>query len=374
MEKKITISIDSISFNYNRIFDTNWAKKFPGSMSFSVLAQFVQKAGFDIVTADVALSHVKAGYWDARDVLVAQDMDSPNGLELIKLGSVPKVLISFESPVFAYPFYDSLATLAPQFEHRILFKGAFESFSGMNGQNHTALFPVFHSNQKVVLSNWKKRKFLVMVANNKYWGKPVRFPLSFSPRKYAKWARKRHVRKTSQTLKTAIENELQSKRLEAIEYFGLSKRFDLFGLKWHKLTQIPTDWQKRLNNIIPEINPQPCPYEDKIKTISNYKFAICFENVSYPGYVTEKIFDCFAAGVIPVYIGAPDICSFVPENSFIDLRKFDSWNELNTFMDNISENDAMDMIAAGHEFLRSPRGQMHSYESFAHELFEMLTS
>lgn len=43
--------------------------------------------------------------------------------------------------------------------------------------------------------------------------------------------------------------------------------------------------------------------ENKHKWIQGYKFNICFENSSYPGYLTEKLFDAYNAGCIPIYWG-----------------------------------------------------------------------
>ena len=45
------------------------------------------------------------------------------------------------------------------------------------------------------------------------------------------------------------------------------------------------------------------PIGNKIEWLKNYKFNICFENSSYPGYLTEKLFDAFKAGCIPIYWG-----------------------------------------------------------------------
>ncbi len=45
------------------------------------------------------------------------------------------------------------------------------------------------------------------------------------------------------------------------------------------------------------------PIENKIEWLKSYKFNICFENSSHPGYLTEKLFDAFAAGCIPIYWG-----------------------------------------------------------------------
>jgi hypothetical protein len=43
--------------------------------------------------------------------------------------------------------------------------------------------------------------------------------------------------------------------------------------------------------------------ENKNKTLSNYKFNLCFENDEYPGYVTEKPFEAWMSGCIPIWRG-----------------------------------------------------------------------
>lgn len=43
--------------------------------------------------------------------------------------------------------------------------------------------------------------------------------------------------------------------------------------------------------------------DDKIEWLKSYKFNICFENSSYPGYLTEKLFDAFMGGCVPIYWG-----------------------------------------------------------------------
>ena len=48
------------------------------------------------------------------------------------------------------------------------------------------------------------------------------------------------------------------------------------------------------NNIGTSVN-------DKIEWLKSYKFNICFENSSYPGYLTEKLFDAFMGGCVPIY-------------------------------------------------------------------------
>lgn len=38
------------------------------------------------------------------------------------------------------------------------------------------------------------------------------------------------------------------------------------------------------------------------------------------GYITEKIFDCFFPGVIPIYWGAENVTDYIPQDTFIDRR------------------------------------------------------
>lgn len=39
----------------------------------------------------------------------------------------------------------------------------------------------------------------------------------------------------------------------------------------------------------------------------DYKFNICFENSTYPGYATEKLYEAYIGGTIPIYWGSPTI-------------------------------------------------------------------
>ena len=43
--------------------------------------------------------------------------------------------------------------------------------------------------------------------------------------------------------------------------------------------------------------------DNKVEWLKSYKFNLCFENSSYPGYLTEKLFDAFMAGCVPIYWG-----------------------------------------------------------------------
>ena len=66
------------------------------------------------------------------------------------------------------------------------------------------------------------------------------------------------------------------------------------------------------------------------------QYVIVIENCQYPGYFTDKIVDCFAAGCIPIYWGNPKI------KELFDSRGFYTWTtirELGLILDHISNED-----------------------------------
>ena len=59
-------------------------------------------------------------------------------------------------------------------------------------------------------------------------------------------------------------------------------------------------------------------------------FSITIENFKYDDYFTEKITDCFANGVIPVYYGTNNIGKYFDQNGIITLNdrfKFEDLTE-----------------------------------------------
>ena len=70
------------------------------------------------------------------------------------------------------------------------------------------------------------------------------------------------------------------------------------------------------------------PVEDKKAFEAEHKFSIAFENSQYPGYTSEKILEAFAAGTVPIYFGDPEIGRVFNDKAFIDVRKYDSIDEV----------------------------------------------
>lgn len=85
--------------------------------------------------------------------------------------------------------------------------------------------------------------------------------------------------------------------------------------------------------------PQGVP--DKLEFQKKYKFALCFENCSYPGYCTEKIVQAFAAGTVPIYWGDPMIEETFNEKAFVNCNGCDSLDEVVSRIKEIDENNEL---------------------------------
>lgn len=69
-------------------------------------------------------------------------------------------------------------------------------------------------------------------------------------------------------------------------------------------------------------------HKRKTQAMNDYMFSIAFENTKYNTYFTEKITDCFANGVIPIYYGTDKICDYFDCNGIIFLNDNFDPNEL----------------------------------------------
>ncbi len=137
-----------------------------------------------------------------------------------------------------------------------------------------------------------------------------------------------------------ISSELYSRRREIARWFG---EHGTLGMDTYGVPPMP----------VPGYRGRAA---DKHETLSKYRFALCLENDSHPlwarGYITEKIFDCFYAFTIPIYLGAPDIAETIPTDCFIDLRDFASLADLETYLMEMTDDECQRRLSAIEEFLK----------------------
>lgn len=180
--------------------------------------------------------------------------------------------------------------------------------------------------------------------------------------------------------------ELYSARVETIRWFEqhAPDDFDLYGVGWnapaarHGLVGRIVNRLERLLLVRGEKVYFPSfrgKVASKLATLQKYRFSICYENViEFHGYITEKIFDSFFSGCIPVYWGAPNVTDYIPPTCFIDRRNFATHDELHKFMTSMSEAEYIGYQEAIAAFLQSDQAKQFSAEVFAETIVQTIVS
>jgi len=174
--------------------------------------------------------------------------------------------------------------------------------------------------------------------------------------------------------KSDRSGELYSERESAIRWFEERHPadFDLYGFGWDRRVFAGNRLLRGLNRMtwLARLLVQRHPswrgtVASKRPVLKQYRFAICYENCDSPGYVTEKIFDCFFAGCVPVYWGASNVTERIPAGCFIDKRKFPDYEELYRFMKSMSDLDYRRYLDNIETFLGGDRAYAFSCQAFA---------
>jgi hypothetical protein len=173
--------------------------------------------------------------------------------------------------------------------------------------------------------------------------------------------------------------ELYSERLRTIDWFCRHHpdRLDLYGpgwapSGWKKVKEAARDLRRRARGrprrllrwggypVYRGMAPS------KAEVLEKYRFCLCYENArSIAGYVTEKIFDSFLAGVVPVYLGWEDVTDWIDGSTFIDRRDFTDHDELYRFLSTMDRRTYEAYLEAIGVFLDSPQGRRFDVEAFA---------
>lgn len=167
------------------------------------------------------------------------------------------------------------------------------------------------------------------------------------------------------------QGELYSRRREMArladaEFPGL---LDVFGPGW---SGERTGWFDRFH----ATRPFACargPSGPKDVLLPRYRFGVAFENmVGDVGYISEKIFDTLAAGVVPIYYGDLRIAEHVDPECFIDAREFSSDRELMRFVRDCPEAEWLRRREAGQRYLASDSAKKFQSEAFSQRMVELL--
>lgn len=157
------------------------------------------------------------------------------------------------------------------------------------------------------------------------------------------------------------KGELYSERKKAIVFFedNHPEDFRFYGVGWDR----------------EEHSCYVGKAENKAHVYHKYKFALCYENIEgLNGYVTEKILDCLMSGIVPIYAGAADIEKYIPNNCFIKLRDFDSYEKLYSFISKMEENSYNEYLRNADDYLKSAKPSYFSGAKYAHYIMDAVSN
>lgn len=179
-------------------------------------------------------------------------------------------------------------------------------------------------------------------------------------------------------------NLLYHRRRETIQWFEEHHPddFDLYGFGWDRGTpafQNRPKLQRILRHTgLLKLFPKQeyatwkgC-VERKRDVLGKYRFGFCYENTDQiPGYITEKIFDVMFAGTVPVYLGADNTASHIPESCFINRRKFSDHRKLYGYLKNMPKNEYEQYLKSIHTFLSTNQSKEFSIETYTRTLTDV---
>ena len=159
------------------------------------------------------------------------------------------------------------------------------------------------------------------------------------------------------------KKNLYSERVKSIKWFerNAPQDFILYGKKWNLSGRIATRFGAIIHSIEKKIPFKKISFPswkgeilDKQEILYKSRFSIVYENIQgVNGYITEKIFDAFVAGNVPIYWGAPDIHDYIPKGCFIDRREFQNHEKLHRYLKHMPETQYINYQECIKDFLEN---------------------
>ncbi|MBU1425728.1 MAG: hypothetical protein KKH12_08460 [Gammaproteobacteria bacterium] len=172
-------------------------------------------------------------------------------------------------------------------------------------------------------------------------------------------------------------NDLYAERINVIRWYEKNALplFHLYGRGWGKPGHAFSRKDKLLRRIA-RLRTQLFGYKPfpswhgevnfKSEILSDAKFSYCYENVKdMPYYITEKIFDAFLSGCVPIYWGANNVLDYIPADCFIDRRNFRDTAEVHKYLLSVTPEQHAQYQKNIAEFLGSEKGYLFNAENFA---------
>ncbi len=180
----------------------------------------------------------------------------------------------------------------------------------------------------------------------------------------------------NKVFRESLPNDLYLERINTIRWYerNAPEYFELYGMGWHKPSPA-FDLRGKLKRSLSSLRVKLYGYKpfpsyrgevrDKSSVLRRSKFAYCYENTIGPdNYITEKIFDSFLSGCVPVYWGANNVLEHIPKECFVDRRGYRDTAEVHEFLLSISPSEYAGYQSNILRFLMSEEAKKFSTECF----------
>jgi hypothetical protein len=178
--------------------------------------------------------------------------------------------------------------------------------------------------------------------------------------------------------------DLYQERLKVIRWYekNAPEYFELYGLGWEKPAPAYDAWGKVKRSLsslgAKWVGYKPFPsyrgeLREKSSVLRRSKFAWCYENTIGPdNYITEKIFDSFLSGCVPIYWGAENVLEHIPAECFINRINFANMEMAHRYLAAMPAADYSGYQKSITDFLGSDSVQCFNAEYFVSEVVETL--
>jgi len=332
----------------NIFFNPTDATGAKAHLKYQHLFEFLKNKGINLKTYDLIKNY------KALDAAIFVDyplVPSKKAVDIFNL-DLPKILITDENKYLRpnvwnkenLKFFDYILCNDDDYIDN-------EKFLKHHAHDH---FKDLTLNFEILKKDFTDKKFLSMISWNKKYNHPE---LNYNERiKVIDWFEKHHPNEFDLfgpnwdefvfSWDLPLFRRLNSNRFKALR--------KIFGKKY-------SSWKGKINN--------------KVDSIKDYKFVFVFENTnSINGYITEKIFDVFYGGSIPIYLGAKNIKNYISDKCFINLKDFKNLEDLFLYLKSIDSFKYQEMLNEVEKFLNSEQSYSFTTKHFCEKVYSILSN
>jgi len=345
----------------NRLLDPSLAGHYPSCGWPKELRQCWTSG--DVVTGDVAASHVACGTWSPNEVLIIQADGSKQGRDLQKMGCRAFLHICWESPLYAFRVYDNVsAGSTPYAFHQVAAQPKNKPCIDVESPIRMACLP--GSQQDWIRSTQQRRTHerrlrIALIAAYKPLRSELKRCIQERQWRSTPFGAITDIRRLkSETYRDAKTKQTNHLKLQVLQQLSDVLPVDLYGKGWEqceRLTHQKTQWLG------------PCG--DKQTTLASYAYSLVLENCIWSGYHTEKLAQAIAAGTIPITCLDAETEKQIPKACYIHINCNDL-SATRQILQSMCHADRVDMRQAGERFLASSFAKNYFEVDYAQDIAE----